>query len=481
MERVASLSSWRVTGARSGSTVRRGRASHPSTDSERREEAGGGGPVVVRGPPGRRGRKKRPKTVLFGGRRGRGRPWRLLWWSPDPRQAPGLVPRPHPPRRDASRTRLTPSIPEVVEPRRRVGWPYPRQCMVPASGRPPVGPPKAPRSSGQPGFSPPLPSPPPGTRQKAGRGRPSGMQETGVLGRTRPGRRRPAPPVPPELGWEPEATSGCPPTPSLEKSSRTKRQLFPARIYGSAPAWSASRESALAPAATAGGSPTTQTEWQTKAAPGEGPAGTLVYRADAARRLRPRLTWWRNQRAEASPEPRLRATSAGLSSARPRRPVSPSCPSTERPSAPASSVGLQSAGGAPMPAAGTSRHPPETRFLEPSRVSAAPGGHERTAAQRGPDRRRWQILSTRVQRKARGTVRRSARPRAAHPAGRRAPRRPARQSCGGQRGACVLSAPEPPRRGNPPGHGASRLSKPPGRNRRPTWLILPVAYACLKD
>ena len=256
MERVASLSSWRAAGARSGSTVRRGRASHPSTDSERREEAGGGGPVVVRGPPGGRGRKKRPKTVLFGGRRGRGRPRRLLWWSPDPRQAPGLVPRPHPPRRDASRTRLTPSIPEVVEPRRQVGWPYPRQCMVPASGRPLVGPPKAPRSSGQPGFSPPLPSPLPRTGQKAGRGRPSGMQETGVLGRTRPGRRRPAPPVPPELGWEPEATSGCPPTPSLEKTSRTKRQLFPARIYGSAPAWGASRESALAPAATAGGSPT---------------------------------------------------------------------------------------------------------------------------------------------------------------------------------------------------------------------------------
>ena len=40
-----------------------------------------------------------------------------------------------------------------------------------------------------------------------------------------------------------------------------------------------------------------------------------------------------------------------------------------------------------------------------------------------------------------------------------------------------------PRRGNPSEAGAGRYARKSSEadNRRPTWLILPVAYACLKD
>ena len=136
-------------------------------------------------------------------------------------------------------------------------------------------------------------------------------------------------------------------------------------------------------------------DWQTQAASGEGPAGTFAcVRADAAHRFAASIKHThrrrRNQRAEASPEPRLRASSAGRprqsetetprltrmsSHGAPRRSGEPGRPRTPR--------------DAPTPgSAGPPRPPPETRFLEPSRVSAAPGGHERTAAQRGPDRHR---------------------------------------------------------------------------------------------
>ena len=211
-----------------------------------------------------------------------------------------------------------------------------------------------------------------------------------------------------------------------------------------------------------------------------------MYRADAAHRLAAPATVVHPLAAE---EPARGGLSGAPSSRRLRRP--PPLSETETPrltQSPSHGAPRRSGELGRPPAcwrssdagsAGTLRPPPETRFLEPSRVSAAPGGHERTAAQRGPDRRRWQILSTRVQRKARGTVRRSARPRAVHPAGRGAPRRPRTPVL--RRTAWSRRAPRPRAAAAEATLREAARAALPERNRRPTWLILPVAYACLKD
>ena len=178
------------------------------------------------------------------------------------------------------------------------------------------------------------------------------------------------------------------------------------------------------------------------------PARSRVFGRTLLTALRPRFTvHWRrrNQRAEASPEPRLRVPSAGRPrSARPRRPVSPSRPSTERPSAPASRgrppARWRSSVAAPPP--DPRRLPPETRFLEPSRVSAAPGGHERNSCATGPGPSPL-ITSFRLGYSAR----REGRPSQRAPPGRLAqrekehPRRPRTTVLRRTRGAGVASSP----------------------------------------
>ena len=228
-----------------------------------------------------------------------------------------------------------------------------------------------------------------------------------------------------------------------------------------------------------------QTEWQTQAASGEGPAGTFAcVRADAAHRLAASIIYWRrrNQRAEASPEPRLRVPSAGRPRlARPRRPVSPSRPSTERPSAPASrgrppACWRRSVAALRRIREGCLRrldfsNPPECpQLLAVTNEQLRNGARTVTADN---------ILSTRVQRKARGSSVAARAPGRLAQREEKHLRRPRTLSCGGREAAGVALHPraaavEATLR------GAARAALPE-RNRRPTWLILPVAYACLKD
>ena len=210
-----------------------------------------------------------------------------------------------------------------------------------------------------------------------------------------------------------------------------------------------------------------QTEWQTQAASGEGPAGTFAcVRADAAHRLAASIIYWRrrNQRAEASPEHRLRVPSAGRPrSARPRRPVSPSRPSTERPSAPASRgrppaplemLRRRASAGSAKAASGDSfsRTLQSVRSSWRSRTKQLRNGARTVTADN--------ILSTRVQRKARGSSVAARAPGRLAQREEKHPRRPRTLSCGG-REASRRCSPSPSRRGrgNPPGRGAGRGSR----------------------
>ena len=200
---------------------------------------------------------------------------------------------------------------------------------------------------------------------------------------------------------------------------------------------------------------------------------------DAARRQRPRKT-------QVGEEPSARRTLRSLSSApprrppgraRPRRPVSPSGTPTERPKAvparPASVLGrsIAVAGGVGRKA------PPEARFLEPSGLSLLAPGDSNEQLRNGAGQPPL-ITSFRLG----YSVRRDGRPSQCTPPGtRRGPCLPrchlrTRRRAAGWRGPDTKRVP----RWQPPGDGARRTQNP-GRNRRPTWLILPVAYACLKD
>ena len=109
---------------------------------------------------------------------------------------------------------------------------------------------------------------------------------------------------------------------------------------------------------------------------------------------------------------------------------------------------------------GTRTRPPETRLSNPPSVASAPPATRKNSCETGPGARtHGNTPSTRL----RGSAD-SGRPSQCTLSGHRA------------EGA---SAPAVRRPRHAPGPGDRAVS--PGRNRRPTWLILPVAYACLKD
>ena len=231
-----------------------------------------------------------------------------------------------------------------------------------------------------------------------------------------------------------------------------------------------------------------QTEWQTQAASGEGPAGTFAcVRADAAHRLAASIHC-----PLAAEEP----ARGGLSGASPSRPLRrpPPLSETETPrltqspfhgapqrsgeprsaSSPLEKLRRRASAGSAKAASGDSfsRTLQSVRSSWRSRTKQLRNGARTVTADN--------ILSTRVQRKARGSSVAARAPGQARPAGEGAPapasyHSPAEDA---RRRRCFLS-PSRRGRGNPPGRGAGRVLSE--RNRRPTWLILPVAYACLKD
>ena len=166
--------------------------------------------------------------------------------------------------------------------------------------------------------------------------------------------------------------------------------------------------------------------------------------------------------------------------ARPRRPVSPGCPPTERPGAPASQVGhaprVTLRRLAPPVRQGRLRkldfsNPPECpQLLAVTNEQLRNGARTVTADN---------ILSSGYSARREG-LSVAARAPGGSPSERahREPRRPRPAEDAGPAAARFSPSPaaEATLRGT-----ARAVRTAPERNRRPTWLILPVAYACLKD
>ena len=214
------------------------------------------------------------------------------------------------------------------------------------------------------------------------------------------------------------------------------------------------------------------------------PARSRVFGRTLLTALRPRFTvHWRrrNQRAEASPEPRLRVPSAGRPrSARPRRPVSPSRPSTERPSAPASRgrppaplemLRRRASAGSAKAASGDSfsRTLQSVRSSWRSRTKQLRNGARTVTADN--------ILSTRVQRKARGSSVAARAPGRLAEREKEHPRRPRTSPAEDARLPGVASSPSRRGRGNPPGRGAGRAL---GAEQE-AYLVDPASSICLSQ